>query len=121
MKLISTYRWRSAVSLYFSLLGLVAVLITGLCLTCGSVEGQATRQVAQKADQKADRQEDNQETKQPERKRLVEDPYDYSQPPELPQIEVPSSLEVQQSIDRGIEFLVCCQRETGAWGAATNT
>ena len=54
-------------------------------------------------------------------KRLVDDPYDFSQPPELPVIDAPSPIDIQQSIDRGVEFLVKCQRETGAWGAATNT
>jgi hypothetical protein len=30
-------------------------------------------------------------------------------------------LEIQQSIDRGIEYLVGAQRESGAWGSATRT
>ncbi len=53
--------------------------------------------------------------------RLVDNPYDFSQPPALPEIDAPSPIDIQQSIDRGIEFLIECQRETGAWGAATNT
>jgi hypothetical protein len=53
--------------------------------------------------------------------RLVENPYEFRQPPEIPDVAVPSPLEVQQSIDRGVEFLLGCQRESGAWGAATNT
>ena len=54
-------------------------------------------------------------------KRLVDNPYDFSQSPVLPDAEVPSALDVQQSIDRGVEFLLENQRKTGAWGAATNT
>ena len=55
------------------------------------------------------------------RKRLVQNPYDFSEAPAIPDVDVPSSMDVQQSIDRGVEFLLGCQRETGAWGAATNT
>lgn len=63
-----------------------------------------------------------QESTQPQnQKRLVEDPYDFSQPPKIPDVEVPSALDVQQSIDRGVEYLLENQRKTGAWGAATNT
>ena len=58
---------------------------------------------------------------QQERERLVDDPYDFESAPVIPDVETPSSLEVQQAIDRGIEFLVSTQRKTGAWGAATNT
>lgn len=54
-------------------------------------------------------------------KRLVDNPYDFSQPPVLPDAEVPSALDIQQSMDRGVEFLLENQRKTGAWGAATNT
>jgi hypothetical protein len=53
--------------------------------------------------------------------RLVDDPYDFRQPPAIPDFQAPSALEIQQAIDHGVEFLVKSQRETGAWGAATNT
>ena len=36
---------------------------------------------------------------QQERQRLVENPYDFSQPPVIPDVEVPSSLDVQQAIE----------------------
>ncbi len=57
----------------------------------------------------------------PDRPRRIDDPYDFTVPPELPEFDAPSHLDVQQAIDRGVEFLVKCQRESGAWGAATNT
>ena len=53
--------------------------------------------------------------------RWRDDPYDFSQAPVIPEFEAPSLLDIQQSIDRGVAFLVASQRETGAWGAATNT
>ncbi len=65
------------------------------------------------------RQQQDESTAAPQR--LVENPYDFSQPPELPECDAPSPLDIQQAIDRGVEFLVNSQRETGAWGAATNT
>ncbi len=67
-------------------------------------------------------QNDKQDTKPEQAETSAKkNPYDFSQPPELPSVEAPSSLEIQQSIDRGVDFLLSCQRETGAWGAATNT
>jgi len=82
---------------------------------------QETGQSNQIQEQTKQEQTETQEESGSSKKRLVEDPYDFSKPPEIPDVEVPSSLEVQQAIDRGVEFLVNCQRETGAWGAATNT
>lgn len=87
------------------------VLLAGWFVCCQAGFGQAVKDVPQQES----------EPQQEEKKRLVQDPYDFSQPPVIPDVEVPSSLDIQQSIDRGIEFLVNCQRETGAWGAATNT
>ncbi len=53
--------------------------------------------------------------------KLLDDPYDFSNPPELPEYTAPTAIEIQNAIDRGIDYLVKNQRETGAWGAATNT
>ncbi|MGI9515807.1 MAG: prenyltransferase/squalene oxidase repeat-containing protein [Pirellulaceae bacterium] len=78
--------------------------------------GTAWAQVESPPQQEATQQETADD---PER--LVEDPYDFSQPPAIPEFDAPSQIEIQQSIDRGIDFLIGCQRETGAWGAATNT
>ncbi len=69
----------------------------------------------------AQQQAPEQSSSQSQPQRLVEDPYDFSEPPTVPDAEVPTSLEVQESIDRGVDFLLGCQRATGAWGAATNT
>ena len=91
----------------------VIVMAVGCWLTAGCQVGFG--QVVKEAPPQ------QQSTDQEDRKRLVEDPYDFSKPPTIPDVEVPSSLDVQQSIDRGVEYLVTHQRKTGAWGAATNT
>lgn len=49
------------------------------------------------------------------------DPYDFSQPPTLPTLDGPTEPEIQAAIERGIQFLLAAQRESGAWGAATQT
>lgn len=86
--------------------------ILGSCIPFAApVWGQAVENAA--ADQETEPEQSP--------KRLVENPYDFSKPPVLPDADVPSPLEIQQSIDRGVEFLLENQRKTGAWGAATNT
>ncbi|MCA9214094.1 MAG: terpene cyclase/mutase family protein [Planctomycetales bacterium] len=52
---------------------------------------------------------------------ILEDPYDFSKPPTLPNIDAPTQEQIEASISRGIEFLIQAQRESGAWGAATQT
>jgi hypothetical protein len=41
--------------------------------------------------------------------------------PELPPIEAPSLSTINESIDRGVDFLVENQRDNGSWGSATRT
>ncbi len=85
-------------------ISVASVLVT--VLSCGNT---ATAQ--------QDRQADADDKKQ----RLVENPYDFSKAPTPPSIDAPSQIEIQQSIDRGVEFLIKSQRKSGAWGAAINT
>ncbi|MCA9262847.1 MAG: hypothetical protein KDA60_03320, partial [Planctomycetales bacterium] len=53
--------------------------------------------------------------------RILENPYDFSQPPDLPTVEPPRHDVLEAAITRGVSFLVQSQRESGAWGAATQT
>lgn len=52
---------------------------------------------------------------------ILDEPYDFSQPPTLPQVDAPSAESVQESMQRGIAFLVEHQNENGSWGSATHT
>ena len=52
---------------------------------------------------------------------ILANPYDFSQPPPIPQFDAPTQTEIQTSIDRGVSYLIGAQRESGAWGSATQT
>ncbi|MCG8649488.1 MAG: terpene cyclase/mutase family protein [Pirellulales bacterium] len=52
---------------------------------------------------------------------ILVDPYDFSQPPTLPQIEAPHKDQIEQSIQRGVQFLIDDQNSNGSWGSATRT
>ncbi len=52
---------------------------------------------------------------------ILEDPFDFSHEPTLPQIEPASTGSIQSAIDRGIQFLIEDQNENGSWGSATRT
>lgn len=55
------------------------------------------------------------------REGILANPYDFSKPPVLPTIDAPSSEAIDKSIAKGVQFLIDAQRESGAWGAATQT
>lgn len=52
---------------------------------------------------------------------ILADPLDFSQPPTLPVIDAPTAEEIEQSIDRGVHFLLSIQNTNGSWGSPTNT
>lgn len=58
---------------------------------------------------------------QPARNAILDNPYDFSKPPVLPSIEGHSEVRLQDSIQRGVAFLLKDQRKSGAWGSATRT
>lgn len=55
------------------------------------------------------------------RQGILANPLDFSKPPTLPTIEAPTAEQVQQSIDRGVTFLLSVQNPNGSWGSATQT
>ncbi len=55
------------------------------------------------------------------RRGVLADPLDFSQPPELPEIDAPSGTELTESIRRGVQFLLQDQNPNGSWGSATRT
>ena len=55
------------------------------------------------------------------RKGILANPYDFSQPPELPEIDAPTQEQIRDAIDRGVAYLIKSQRKSGAWGSATQT
>ena len=52
---------------------------------------------------------------------ILADPYDFSKPPVLPKIDAPTQKQINDSMQRGIDYLIKAQRKSGAWGAATQT
>ena len=52
---------------------------------------------------------------------ILSDPLDFSSNPVLPVVEAPSAKEIQDSIDRGVQFLLKDQNPNGSWGSATRT
>jgi hypothetical protein len=52
---------------------------------------------------------------------ILDDPLDFSSPPQLPQLETLSEADVRASLQRGIEFLLADQNPNGSWGSATRT
>lgn len=107
---------------FWRCLPMVVVAAIGIAIPkAGSATTWQATETAPAQQEEKQQEKKQQESDEVQKKRLVENPYDFSKPPEIPEVEVPSSLEIRQAMDRGIEFLVGCQRETGAWGAATNT
>ncbi|HMP77931.1 MAG TPA: hypothetical protein PKD54_00630, partial [Pirellulaceae bacterium] len=49
--------------------------------------------------------------------RWFANPYDFSQLPPLPDVVAPTHDEVEESLQRGIEFLLKTQRPDGSWGS----
>lgn len=59
-----------------------------------------------------------QETKdQDAPKRLIDDPLDFSKPPEIPEYDKPTEDEIRASMKRGIDFLLKTQNKNGSWGS----
>ncbi len=52
---------------------------------------------------------------------ILDDPFDFSAPPDLPEIPPLSEADVRASIQRGVEFLLADQNPNGSWGSATRT
>ncbi len=46
---------------------------------------------------------------------------DFSKPPTLPEVDAPSAETIEQSIRKGVDFLVADQNPNGSWGSATKT
>lgn len=55
------------------------------------------------------------------RSAILEDPYDFSQPPTLPEIDPISEGQIYSALDRGVRFLIEDQNPNGSWGSATRT
>ncbi len=51
-----------------------------------------------------------------QRQKILDDAFDFSQEPQLPQVDLPTDDEIRQAIDRGIDFLLSQQNEDGSWG-----
>ena len=56
-----------------------------------------------------------------QREGVLADPYDFSKPPVLPEIDPPASEEISDAIARGVDFLLGDQNPNGSWGSATRT
>ena len=52
---------------------------------------------------------------------ILANPYDFSSPPPIPKFDAPKQSEIQESISKGVDYLIGAQRESGAWGSATQT
>lgn len=52
---------------------------------------------------------------------ILDDPFDFSQPPQLPQWTPADASAIDTAINRGIEFLIDDQNPNGSWGSATRT
>ena len=57
----------------------------------------------------------------PDRSSILDDPLDFSSEPVLPEIEAPTSADIEASIARGVQFLLEDQRPGGSWGSPTRT
>ena len=57
----------------------------------------------------------------PDRSSILADPLDFSSEPVLPEIEAPTSADIEASIARGVQFLLEDQRPGGSWGSPTRT
>lgn len=55
------------------------------------------------------------------RQGILADPFDFSRPPALPDIDEPSLEEVRASINRGVKFVLSVQNKNGSWGSPTQT
>ena len=56
-----------------------------------------------------------------DRSGVPDDPYDLSKPPDLPEIEPVPKSDINDAIDRGVDFLVQDQNPNGSWGSPTRT
>ena len=52
---------------------------------------------------------------------ILANPYDFSSPPPIPKFDAPKQSEIKESISKGVDYLIGAQRESGAWGSATQT
>ncbi len=57
----------------------------------------------------------------PDRSSILDDPLDFSSEPVLPEIEAPTSADIEASIARGVQFLLEDQRPGGSWGSPKRT
>jgi len=57
----------------------------------------------------------------PDRPAIFDAPTDFSQPPQLPEIQPVAESAIRESIDRGIDFLLESQNADGSWGSPTRT
>ena len=60
-------------------------------------------------------------TNNPKSSPILENAYDFSSEPQLPQLPDLSLSQIEESIRRGVEFLVADQNENGSWGSPTKT
>ena len=52
---------------------------------------------------------------------ILDDPYDFSKPPTLPEINAVSEADIRGAIQNGLDFLIQDQNPNGSWGSATRT
>ena len=51
-----------------------------------------------------------------DRQAILDDAFDFSHEPTLPDVPLPTATEIQAALDRGIEFLLAAQNSDGSWG-----
>jgi hypothetical protein len=49
--------------------------------------------------------------------RVFDEPFDFSQPPPIPEFVAPTAEEIEESIKRGVDFLLSVQNPDGSWGS----
>ena len=52
---------------------------------------------------------------------ILDDAYDFDQPPVLPDVKTASESEIRGAIYKGVQFLIEDQNENGSWGSPTKT
>jgi hypothetical protein len=55
------------------------------------------------------------------RSSILDEPFDFSSEPVLPEIEAADEATIRSAVDRGVQFLVRDQNANGSWGSATRT
>ena len=52
---------------------------------------------------------------------ILDDAYDFDQPPVLPDVKAASESEIRGAIYKGVQFLIEDQNKNGSWGSPTKT